>query len=81
MFKWANGASACVTHPLLNIMEIEYLISITMKYWYILEVPECKDDEDLIIMKITGVLVDYLVEIALEVYADYIVIEKGKQVL
>ena len=32
-------------------------------------------------MKITGVLVDYLVEIAPEVYADYVVIEKGKRVL
>ena len=45
------------------------------------EVPERKDGEDRIIMKITGVLVDYLVEIAPEVYADYIVIEKGKRVL
>ena len=42
------------------------------------EVPERKDGEDRIIMKITGVLVDYLVEIAPEVYANYVVIEKGK---
>ena len=45
------------------------------------EILECKDGKDQIIMKITGVLVDYLVKIAPEIYANYIVIEKGKRVL
>ena len=40
------------------------------------EMPECKDGEDQIIMKITGVLVDYLVEIAPEIYANYVVMER-----
>ena len=37
--------------------------------------------EDRTIMKITGRLVDILVNMHLEVYKDYVVIEKGKQVL
>ena len=34
-----------------------------------------------VIMKITGVLVDYLIDIAPHVYADYVVYEKGRRVL
>ena len=44
-------------------------------------IPKIKDGEDRIIMKITGVLVDYLVEIAPEVYGKYVVFQNGKKVL
>ena len=44
-------------------------------------IPKTKDGEDRIIMKITGVLVDYLVEIALEVYGKYVVFQNSKKVL
>ena len=44
------------------------------------EIPEDYGDER-IIMKITGVLVDLLVEAAPEVYADYVVYENGKKVI
>ena len=42
-------------------------------------IPKTKDGEDRIIMKITGVLVDYLVEIAPEVYGKYVVFQNGKR--
>ena len=44
-------------------------------------VPEPEEGEDRIIMKITGVLVDYLIEIAPEVYGPYVVYQNGKKVL
>ena len=40
-----------------------------------------KDGESRVIMKITGVLVDLMVELAPEVYADFVVYENGKKVL
>ena len=40
-----------------------------------------KDGEDRIIMKIIGVLVNCLVEIAPEVYGKYVVFQNGKKVL
>jgi hypothetical protein len=43
--------------------------------------PDPKEGEDRIIMKITGVLVDLLVETAPEVYGPYVVFENGKKVL
>ena len=43
--------------------------------------PEVKDGEERVIMKITGVLVDLLVEIAPEVYGPYVVFENGRKVL
>ena len=42
-------------------------------------VPELEEGEDHIIMKITGVLVDYLIEIAPEVYGPYMVYQNGKK--
>ena len=39
------------------------------------------EDKDRIIMKITGVLVDMLVELAPEEYGPFVVIENGKKVL
>jgi hypothetical protein len=39
--------------------------------------PEQKDDEDRIVMKITGVLVDLLVEIDVGKYSPYVVFENG----
>jgi hypothetical protein len=39
--------------------------------------PELKDDEDRIVLKITGVLVDLLVEIDVGKYAPYVVFENG----
>ena len=44
-------------------------------------VPKIKDGEDRIIMKIDGILVDMLVELAPEIYSDFVVFEKGKKVL
>ena len=44
-------------------------------------VADIKDGEDRIIMKITGVLVDMLVDIAPELYGPYVVFERGKKVL
>ena len=44
-------------------------------------VPEPTDGQDRIIMKITGVLVDYLLEIAPEIYGPYVVMQNGKKVL
>ena len=38
---------------------------------------EPQDGEDCIIMKITGVLVDYLVEIAPEIYGPYVVFQNN----
>ena len=43
--------------------------------------PEPKDGEEPVIMKITGVLVDLLVEMAPEVYGPYVVYENGRKVL
>jgi hypothetical protein len=45
------------------------------------EMPKTKEGEDRIIMKITGVLVDMIVNIAPEVYGPYVVMENGKKVL
>ena len=42
-------------------------------------IPEPEEGEDCIIMKITGVLVDYLIEIAPEVYGPYVVYQNGKK--
>ena len=44
------------------------------------EIPNGKGDEK-IIMKITGQLVDILVQMAPEVYGKYVVYENGKKVL
>ena len=44
-------------------------------------VPKIKDGEDRIIMKIDEILVDMLVELAPEIYSDFVVFEKGKKVL
>jgi hypothetical protein len=43
--------------------------------------PETKDGEARIIMKITGVLVDLLVEMAPEIYGNFVVYEKNKKIL
>ena len=43
--------------------------------------PPTKEGEARVIMKITGVLVDLLVEMAPEVYGPYVVYENGKKVL
>jgi len=43
--------------------------------------PDVKDGEDRVIMKITGVLVDLLVQLAPEVYGPHVVYENGKKVL
>jgi len=45
------------------------------------DMPEVKEGQERVTMKITGVLVDLLVEVAPEVYADYVVFENGKKVL
>ena len=45
------------------------------------EMPEPKPGEDRIIMKITGVLVDLLVEMAPETFGPYVVFENGQKVL
>jgi hypothetical protein len=44
-------------------------------------IPNADKAEEQIIMKCTGVLVDYLVNIAPELYGPYIVFEDGKKVL
>ena len=43
--------------------------------------PETKPGEDRVIMKLTGALVDMMVEINPGVYGDYAVFEKGQKVL
>jgi Reverse transcriptase (RNA-dependent DNA polymerase) len=43
--------------------------------------PEVKEGEDRVIMKITGVLVDLIVNIAPEIYGPFVVMENGKRVL
>ena len=43
--------------------------------------PELGPGEERVIMKITGVLVDLLVEIAPEIYSPFVVFENGKKVL
>ena len=43
--------------------------------------PEVKDDEDRVMMKITGVLVDMLVQIDPEKYGPFVVYEKNRKVL
>ena len=45
------------------------------------DMPDPKPGEDRVIMKITGVLVDLLVDMAPEVYGSYVVYEKGRKVL
>ena len=45
------------------------------------EIPPEKRADEKIIMKITGRLVNYLVEIAPETYAKYVVYENGRRVL
>ena len=44
-------------------------------------IPEPKEGEERVIMKITGVLVDMLTKLAPETYANYVVFEKGNKVL
>jgi hypothetical protein len=43
--------------------------------------PPAKEGEERVIMKITGVLVHLLVQLAPEVYGPYVVFENGKKVL
>ena len=43
--------------------------------------PEVKEGQERVIMKITGVLVDMMIDMAAEVYSDYVVYEKGRKVL
>ena len=43
--------------------------------------PPTKEGEEQVIMKITGVLVHLLVQLAPEVYGPYVVFENGKKVL
>ncbi len=43
--------------------------------------PEPKPGEDRVIMKITGVLADLLVELAPDIYSSFVVLENGKRVL
>ena len=43
--------------------------------------PAIKDGEDCVIMKMTGVLLELLVEMAPEIYGPYVVLEGGKRVL
>ena len=45
------------------------------------EFPEMKEDDEKIIMKITGVSVDLMVEMAPEIYEPYVVYEKGTKVI
>ena len=45
------------------------------------DMPEVEEDEDRVFMKITGVLVDMLVELMLEVYGPYVVFEDGEKVI
>ena len=43
--------------------------------------PEIKNEEHCVIMKITGVLVDLLVKLAPDIYSSYVVFENGRKVL
>eukprot|EP00980_Cylindrotheca_fusiformis_P007564 scaffold1573_cov71-Cylindrotheca_fusiformis.AAC.2 len=43
--------------------------------------PERKEGEDRVIMKITGVLVDLLVELDPQTYKNFVVFENGKKVV
>ena len=43
--------------------------------------PKVKDGEERVIMKIAGVLVDLMVQMAPEVYGPYVVFENGKRVI
>ena len=43
--------------------------------------PEVKPNEDRVMMKITGVLVDMLVQLCPEVYGPYVVFENGRKLL
>ena len=43
--------------------------------------PEPKEGEERVMMKITGVLVDLLVQMAPEIYGPYVVFENGRKVL
>jgi hypothetical protein len=43
--------------------------------------PALKEGEDRVIMKLTGILLDLLVELAPELYGPYVVMESGKRVL
>ena len=43
--------------------------------------PEMEAGEEIVIMKITGVLVDMLVQLSPEVYGSHVVYEKGRKVL
>lgn len=45
------------------------------------KMPITKDGEDRVIMKITGVLVDMLLELDPETYSKFVVIEKGRKVI
>jgi hypothetical protein len=45
------------------------------------EMPPIKEGEDRVIMKITGVLVDLIVEMASKVYGPFVTYENGKKVL
>ena len=45
------------------------------------KMPEPKKGDERVVMKITGVLVDLMVELAPEVYGPYVVMEKGQKVL
>ena len=45
------------------------------------DLPDMKEGKEKIIMKITGVLVDLMVEMAPEIYGPYVVYEKGKKVI
>jgi hypothetical protein len=45
------------------------------------KLPEGKAGDERVIMKITGVLVNLIVDIASEIYGPYVVVEKGKRVL
>jgi hypothetical protein len=46
-----------------------------------IELPNIKDGDKRVIMKITGVLVDLLVDISPEVYGPYVVTDKHRRVL
>ena len=45
------------------------------------EMPEVKDGEQRVTMKITGVLVDMIVQLNPNTYGEYVVYEKGRKVL
>ena len=44
-------------------------------------VPKLKNEQDRVVKKITGILVDMLVEISPSTYPKYVVFEQGKKVL